>query len=163
MRAVGGALVHEFLISYSRTGWCFQARAWVLYFQRLCSWSIMYEFHHLVSGWLIILYIMLAYSLKNLCNLYVQWQKYCFIVCMRVLFIWISHLISWWFCIWLFLRCVFSWKFWYILWCIFSKKSVWLVVYSAMVYLKIYIIWRVCITRCTMTKCLVICIYVLFC
>ena len=43
---VGGALVHEFLISYSHAGWCFQARAWVLHFQRVCSWSFVYEFHH---------------------------------------------------------------------------------------------------------------------
>ena len=71
-----------------------------------CEWIS--SFHHLISGQFPILYIMLAYSLKSLCNLHVQWQKYCFIVCMRGLFVWISHLINWWFYVWLFMRCVFS-------------------------------------------------------
>ena len=34
---LGRAIVHVFLISYSRAGWCFRARAWVLHFQRLRS------------------------------------------------------------------------------------------------------------------------------
>ena len=123
--------------------------------------------HPTTGAWLgfLILYNMLAYSLKSLPNLYVKCQKYCFIVCMRVLFVWISHLISWWFYIWLFLRCVFSGNSGIIiLWCIFSIKSVRLVVHFAMVYLTMYINWRVCMTRCAMRKCcLFICIYVLFC
>ena len=45
-RVAQGKLVHVFLISYSRAGWCFQARAWVLNFWRLCSFSFVYEFHH---------------------------------------------------------------------------------------------------------------------
>ena len=48
-----------------------------------------------------------------------------------------------------FLAMCILWKFWYILWCIFSKKSVLLVVHFAMVYLTMYILWRVCMTRCT--------------
>ena len=129
-----------------------------------CVWIS--QFHHLISGWVTILYIMLVYSLKNLCNLYVQWQKYCFIVCMRVLVVCcmnftFDQLMILYFS---FLAMCILWKFWYILWCIFSKNSVWFVVHFAMVYLMMYILWRVCMTRCTITKCLVIiCIYVLFC
>ena len=112
MRVVGGALVHEFLISYSHTAWVVFSGSWlgsafsmaVLVIH--CVWIS--PFHHLIIGWFPILYIMLAYALKRLCNLYMQWQKYCFIVCMRVLFVWISNLINWWFYIWLFLWCVFS-------------------------------------------------------
>ena len=101
---------------------------------------------------------------ENLCNLYVQWQKYCFIVCMRVVFVWISHLINWWFYIWLFLRCVFSGNssiacdvyflkslndslhilWWYILRCIFSEESVWLVVqWQTVVYVYVHMFFFV--------------------
>ena len=61
-----------------------------------------------------------------------------------------------------FLAMCILWKFCYILWCMFSKKSVRLVVHFVMVYLTMYIPWRVYMTRCAMRKCcLVICIYAL--
>ena len=90
--------IFEFLISYCRTVGCFHARAWVLHFQGCARDPLCMNFT-ISSIWSmddsLFCILCYAYSRKSLSNLYVQWQKYCFIVCMRVL-VWISHLINWW-------------------------------------------------------------------
>ena len=166
VRVVGGALVHEFLISYIYPCWvvfsglclgsAFSAAVLVIH----CVWIS--KFHHLMSGWLIILYIMIAYSMKSPWNLYVHCSvtKVLF-YCMHASSFCVNFTFDQLMILYLtFLSMCIHWKFWYILWSIFSKKSVWLV-HFAMVYLTMYILWRVCMTRCTMKKCcLVICITV---
>ena len=55
---------------------------WFRIFQRLCSWSFMYEFHHhhLISGWVHIWYILQCLFYKCLCNICA--------VCFLLLFPW---------------------------------------------------------------------------
>ena len=72
---VGWALVHEFLVSCARAGWCSQARAWVPHFSTAVL-VILYvwisSFHHLIKGWVPVWYILQCLFYKCLCNFYAQ-------------------------------------------------------------------------------------------
>ena len=162
MRVVGGVLVHEFLISYSRTGWYFQVRAWVLHFQRLCSWSIVYEFHHFAICMPSSFYISCLLILWKVCVTYMCSNKSIALLCACEFILYEFHIWSVDDSIFDFSCDVYSLE---ILVYLVTKNSVRLIVHFAMVYLMMHILWRVCMTRSTMTKyCHCLCMnFIIFC